>query len=58
MQSTVMPTSASISPIAWASARAASIAEIGALSYSASNAGPPGNSGHSGAFIRATRPPS
>ena len=57
-QSTVIPTSDSISPSACAFARAAWIADIGARSYNRSNMDAAGNDGHPGGPIRATLPPS
>ena len=55
---TLTPTERSISAIARALARAASIADDGAARYSKANRSAGGNAGHSGGFIRATRPPS
>ena len=58
MQSTLIPISASIRPIASPLTRAASIALIGALSYSSEKRQAGGKDGHSGGARRATRPPS
>jgi hypothetical protein len=57
-QSTVMPDFGQIEAERLGIGRAASIALAGAMSYSRSNTSPGGNASHSGAFIRATRPPS
>ena len=57
-KSTVTPTSASSRAMASAFTRAASIAEAGAISNRREKTSPAGYFGHSGGFIRATRPPS